>query len=1697
MKRVCTFILAMAMLLSLIPAVALFKTGAAEEPKAQAIKGTPTFDGDLSEWENCPGYPLTKRVVDGEAQTTGWIKLMWDENALYVGGQISDATNDGNDILKVLLDFDGRPAAGADLSFGTRSHAGVYSWMTWGYWFNDNNPKDPAPFNAINAYRGDSLPAGSDVLGDGETYNSCAPKYDNGIYSFELALIPTTEMKAHLQENGTIGFDFQWVDRNDAQSADDAKHTTIGWASDKMNWNDDLSTIGEVKLVLQPGPSEQTDYISCTDERLTYLGRWKEEDGVKISYWTTPSVTFDFTGSVLYLDLARKSSIAVELDGNITEYDAAEGLMKIQVAGEDKHTVRVYGPGMNLKGFYVAKDAAVTRTEAKPYYAMFIGDSISEDHRSGTFNSARLAGWDWTVYALGGISLCDEDGGYYNDKASGWGYYNFGYYDKEPMEGWDGETRIGMESAFFNYERPIDKISDYTPYDGFSEERQPTAIFIALGVNDYLQTKEQSENFVNDYAAFVQKLRGYYPDATIYIVQALNDNNTALRQSSIREAAKKICRADGNTVFLSETTQWAVEISDDNTHPSQAGYERITEKLKELLMAYAANGGPENAEVKSGAAEYGKVTVDGKLTEWGDSEKYPMIQRVVDGEAQTTGWYQIRWNEQGIFLAGQITDATEDANNDIIKILLDFDGHADKYSDFTERLHAGVYSWMMWGYSGPGSTPEKPLPFNPLNAYGATLPAGNHILGDGKTANQLQRNYENGVYTFEMNLVPNEELKAMLKAGAEIGFDIQWVDFNGAASENDSKHTTVGWASNERSWNDDLGKTGKIKLVKTVEPEPELVAIARNDTPKVDGKLDEWEDEQKYELTRRVIDGEAQTTGWFKLKWDADTIYVAGHIDDPTMDENNDILKFAFDFDGVPAGESEVRFYERDHAGAYSWMTWGYHGEPDDDKNPAPWNPLNAWCSNLSSGSDVIGDTKNENRYVWNYSDGAYDFEIALHPAEGMKQYLKIGSSIGFDIQWVDLNGATDPHDTKNTTIGWASDKIDWGDDLRKLGTLEFADGPRTQPDPDQPDPDQPDPDQPDPDQPDPDQPAYMNPKAEAIRETPTVDGDLSEWVGDTKYELTQRPVDGTATDTGWYMIRWSGDAIYVAGQITDATLDANNDIIKFILDFDGLATDSTYVNFSQRPNAGVHSWMTWGHNGGSATKPAAWNPKNTFGGKLAAGTVVLGDGINANAFEWRYADSAYCFEMALYPTAAMKEKLKVGTQLGFDIQWVDFNNASTPEDVKNTTIGWASPYADWGRDLRSLGTVTLLDGPGDTRLTSGGSSSGPGKQSYTNPTAEAAKGTPNVDGELREWATNTKYELTRRPVDGTAENTGWYKMKWDNNAIYIAGQIKDATEDANNDLVKVVFDFDGLVSSSELIDFSKRPNAGAFAWMTWGYCGGGSPVNPPAWNPKNTYGATTPAGAAILGDGVNANTFIWKYKDGCYDFEMALYPSSDLKEKLAEGTQIGFDIQWVDYNNASGPDDPKNTTIGWASPCDDWNTDLCSLGTVTLVGTPEISPLSATDGVGAVAEPTVTSTTITLAWEPTEGADSYLINVFAVTEEDGVKSHRYITSESAADTNTVIMNLDPNGSYAVQIIALDADGAQLAVYELCEVTTLLYDDAEDGTGIIKPVGEPSVPTQQKEEDSLPVWTVITIIGGGLVIALGALLLILRKLRKA
>ena len=132
--------------------------------------------------------------------------------------------------------------------------------------------------------------------------------------------------------------------------------------------------------------------------------------------------------------------------------------------------------------------------------------------------------------------------------------------------------------------------------------------------------------------------------------------------------------------------------------------------------------------------------------------------------------------------------------------------------DFTSRSNAGVYSWMMWGYSGEGSTHLDPKPWNPVDSFGNQKPAGADVLGDGVNSHMLMTSYENGVYTFEMVLYPTDTLKAKLTDGTKIGFDLQWVDFNGSASADDTKNTTLGWASDEASWNGDLRKVGQIKL---------------------------------------------------------------------------------------------------------------------------------------------------------------------------------------------------------------------------------------------------------------------------------------------------------------------------------------------------------------------------------------------------------------------------------------------------------------------------------------------------------------------------------------------------------------------------------------------------------------------------------------------------------------------------------------------------------------------------------------------------------------------------------------------------------------------------------------------------------------------------------------------------------------------
>ena len=417
-------------------------------------------------------------------------------------------------------------------------------------------------------------------------------------------------------------------------------------------------------------PVGEQKFITASDEVLNYLGRWEKEGDMMVSYWTTPSVSFHFTGTSLHIDLGLKSSIGVELDGVVQDFDAALGRFQITVPSGGEHSVKVYGPNMHLKGFWVDADSEVSRVENASRYVMFIGDSISAAHASFSFNAGRQAGWDWSVYALDGISMCDQDGGYYFDGMNGWGYYTNGYYPGNALAGWTEDKRIGMESAFFHYERPIDKLDDFTPYP-FANERQPDVIVIALGVNDYLRTSAMQENFIEHYAAFARRLRTIYPDATIYMLQALMNNPEGLRYDAISGAAERVLKSDANAVFVSDTPTWGVQISSDGIHPSVKGYGTMTEHIADLLRAYRRT-----------------FTVTFRANGHGNA---PSAQRVAAGEKVGSPTAP---TADGCTFAGWYRDAD-------CRTPWDFEH---------DTVDGNLTLWAKWEQNDPGQKPSAPQP---------------------------------------------------------------------------------------------------------------------------------------------------------------------------------------------------------------------------------------------------------------------------------------------------------------------------------------------------------------------------------------------------------------------------------------------------------------------------------------------------------------------------------------------------------------------------------------------------------------------------------------------------------------------------------------------------------------------------------------------------------------------------------------------------------------------------------------------------------------------------------------------------------------------------------------------------------------------------------------------------------------------------
>ena len=332
-------------------------------------------------------------------------------------------------------------------------------------------------------------------------------------------------------------------------------------------------------------------YFASDISLFKYCGAWQTDESDKltmVTYWTVSYVEIDFTGNIILLDLPKKSTFSIKIDGSDYSQQSAVGLYPINVNGSGVHTLRIYNRGNHRRIYFggaaVPEDQKLLRTTNKKHYVQFIGDSITQNNAyipvmADDFN------WDYSVTAMGAISL-----------RTGYGALSYFNPIMVQLMGED-KVKVGMEEAFFKLEIPADSIGNkdtierYVHYyedQGlnyrFGTGYYPDIVFIFLGTNDKLELSSEYDFSVH-YNEFVGKiLKTYGKNTHVYIMQALNGDPG--RYKCIESAALNLIKNYPNNVsFVNQKTvdSWGVEISNDNLHPSDVGYKSLANGIFEYL----------------------------------------------------------------------------------------------------------------------------------------------------------------------------------------------------------------------------------------------------------------------------------------------------------------------------------------------------------------------------------------------------------------------------------------------------------------------------------------------------------------------------------------------------------------------------------------------------------------------------------------------------------------------------------------------------------------------------------------------------------------------------------------------------------------------------------------------------------------------------------------------------------------------------------------------------------------------------------------------------------------------------------------------------------------------------------------------------------------------------------------------------------
>ncbi|KRE70418.1 discoidin domain-containing protein [Paenibacillus sp. Soil750] len=310
-----------------------------------------------------------------------------------------------------------------------------------------------------------------------------------------------------------------------------------------------------------------------SDSNIQYIGRWDKSISSQYnSYWAGAYFRVNFTGTTIKLKVSSSNTVNlyVQLDnGAQTLYSNASGTVNLTPSplSGGTHTLLVASRDITdtirFQGLILDEGASTQAPNLRGQQIEFIGDSITVGYKASKIALSSYA-WktgeqlnvDHMQIAYTGICLHDNVSCY-------------------------SPNAIGMSRQFFK----LQTVDNPTSPDWNFNVYQPAAVVINLGTNDQVFNVADSD-FQSSYITFLQNVRVKYPLAEIFVLRTFGGF-----KSTPTQAAVSIRSSAGDTrIHYVDTTGWLAS-SDyvDGTHPTDAGHQKVANRLAPILKPYVQN----------------------------------------------------------------------------------------------------------------------------------------------------------------------------------------------------------------------------------------------------------------------------------------------------------------------------------------------------------------------------------------------------------------------------------------------------------------------------------------------------------------------------------------------------------------------------------------------------------------------------------------------------------------------------------------------------------------------------------------------------------------------------------------------------------------------------------------------------------------------------------------------------------------------------------------------------------------------------------------------------------------------------------------------------------------------------------------------------------------------------------------------------